>query len=133
MIKVVCALIQHRGKILIAQRSETMTNPLLWEFPGGKMQANESVFEAIIRECYEELNLRVMPLKKGKSIKHIYPHISIELVPVFCQINEMNIQLIEHKNYVFIAPEKLKDFELSAADLKIISAHKAEIDKTDLF
>lgn len=125
MIKVVCAIILKNNNILITKRSEAMANPNTWEFPGGKVHANEDFFEAIRRECLEELNLKVAPYKIGKSITHIYPYISIKLTPVFCHSKNWDIQLTEHSEYRFVSPYNLASFDLSEADVKLIEANRA--------
>lgn len=123
MVKVVCALIFKDNKILITQRSKSMSNPLKWEFPGGKIQDDESIFNAIQRECKEEMGIQVDTLKIGKSIIHSYPHISIELIPVFCSDKNQHIQLTEHIDFRYITPEELKCIDFSQADIKIIEAN----------
>ncbi|RRJ14948.1 NUDIX domain-containing protein, partial [Pseudomonas aeruginosa] len=55
VINVVGAVIYSDNKILCAQRSEHMSLPLLWEFPGGKIEKGESEEEALIREIKEEM------------------------------------------------------------------------------
>lgn len=59
VIEVVGAAIIHDGKLLAMQRSEKMTLPGLWEFPGGKIEKGESEKEALIREIQEELALEI--------------------------------------------------------------------------
>ncbi|WP_346846289.1 NUDIX domain-containing protein [uncultured Rothia sp.] len=56
-INVVGAVLLQNGKILCAQRSEHMSLPLLWEFPGGKIEAGETPQEALKRELEEELTI----------------------------------------------------------------------------
>lgn len=60
MIDVACAIIiDDEGKVLAAQRSESMSLPLKWEFPGGKLSKNETAEDCIVREIQEELNISV--------------------------------------------------------------------------
>ncbi len=56
---VVGAAILRDGLCLVAQRSATMSAPLKWEFPGGKVEADESPEHALARELYEELGARI--------------------------------------------------------------------------
>ncbi len=53
MLQVTCAIIEKNGKILCAQRSEKMNLPLKWEFPGGKIEENESLEACLKREIRE--------------------------------------------------------------------------------
>ncbi len=64
MIDVTCAIILRDGKILATQRSEKMNLPLKWEFPGGKIEQNETPGNCLQREIREELNLEIELLKK---------------------------------------------------------------------
>ncbi len=57
MLQVTCAIIEKNGKILCAQRSEKMNLPLKWEFPGGKIEENESLEACLKREIREELEI----------------------------------------------------------------------------
>ena len=58
-IHVTCAIIEKDGKVLSTQRSETMAMPLRWEFPGGKVEPNESMQTALTREIREELGAEI--------------------------------------------------------------------------
>jgi 8-oxo-dGTP diphosphatase len=52
---VVAALIEQEGRVLVAQRRADQTQPLAWEFPGGKVEPGESPSQALVREIQEEL------------------------------------------------------------------------------
>lgn len=57
MIQVVAAVIHRHGKYLVTQRSESSSHPFKWEFPGGKVEAGETLEEALQRELVEELKI----------------------------------------------------------------------------
>ena len=59
MLKVTCAIIVKRGKILVVQNGSDSDHPLKWEFPGGKINKNETVEECISREIREELEIEI--------------------------------------------------------------------------
>jgi 8-oxo-dGTP diphosphatase len=63
VIKVVCGVIVDTDKVLCVQRSESMTLPLKWEFPGGKIEQGETSEECLNRELKEELNIEVSILR----------------------------------------------------------------------
>jgi 8-oxo-dGTP diphosphatase len=63
-IKVTCAIILIGEKVLAVQRSETMSLPLKWEFPGGKIEPNESEKDCIKREIKEELDIEIGIIKR---------------------------------------------------------------------
>jgi 8-oxo-dGTP diphosphatase len=84
---VACAiLVDEFGAILATQRSSRMTLPHKWEFPGGKVEDNEHFEQAIIREVYEELNLRVSVIEQLPSFSHNYESLKITLIPFICKI-----------------------------------------------
>ncbi len=58
MTTVVAAVIERSGRILIAQRKRTGQHPLKWEFPGGKVEPDETPENAVVRELEEELGIR---------------------------------------------------------------------------
>ncbi|SRR5699024_10971244 len=120
MIQVVCAIITNRDKFLICQRSSNMKLPLKWEFPGGKIEENETNEEGLIREIYEELGLRINVNKALTSIKHNYPEFSIELIPYVSEIVSGNLKPIEHKEVRWITLEELNNFDWAAADIPIV-------------
>lgn len=57
---VVAAVIERDGRILIGQRKKEDRHPLKWEFPGGKVEANETPREALVRELREELSIEAV-------------------------------------------------------------------------
>jgi len=67
------------GEVLVARRHEHLHQGGLWEFPGGKVAAGESVLEALARELHEELGIRVEDAAPLLSIEHDYPERSVRL------------------------------------------------------
>lgn len=57
LIKVVCAAIENQGRYLITQRNPTAVFPLMWEFPGGKVEEGESDADALVRELNYRLGI----------------------------------------------------------------------------
>jgi 8-oxo-dGTP diphosphatase len=70
---VVVGLIERGSDILIAKRSIQVDHGGLWEFPGGKREANESGLEALTRELKEELGIRVTQADPCFQFEHSYP------------------------------------------------------------
>ena len=80
-IHVTCAIIEQHGFILAAQRSATMSLPLKWEFPGGKIDPGETAEECLQRELLEELELHVCLAKRLPNSTHHYPDFVIARSP----------------------------------------------------
>ena len=81
MIKVACAIILNNNKILVTQRSERMSLPLKWEFPGGKIENFETAEKCILREIMEELNIEIEILQKFEDKSFEYDAFPIKLIP----------------------------------------------------
>lgn len=119
-IKVTCAIILIGEKVLAVQRSETMALPLKWEFPGGKIEPNESEKDCIKREIKEELDIEIGIIKQLNSSFFDYPEISIELIPFLANHITGNISLKEHKQYLLLKKHELKGLDWADADLPIL-------------
>ena len=78
-IRVTCAIIHDKGKILVAQRSENMDLPLKWEFPGGKVEQGETVIAALARELMEEVGLQVLQASALMQLEYAYPEKTVLL------------------------------------------------------
>ncbi len=118
MINVVAALICKDNKILIARRATGDPNVLgKWEFPGGKVEANESEKAAIEREIKEEFELTVKA--KRFLINNIceYPEKKIDLRLYECEYLSGEFCLHDHFEYKWVEITKLIDFDLAPADV----------------
>lgn len=120
MLKVCCAIIEHQDKILVAQRSETMLLPLQWEFPGGKVEAGETVENCIVREIREELTMEVTVVKQLTAVVHHYETFSLELIPFICSCESAFFEKTEHKRVVWSDKDCLMDFDWAAADIPVV-------------
>jgi 8-oxo-dGTP diphosphatase len=61
-----------QGKVLLAKRAKHQHQGGLWEFPGGKVESGESVFDALVREFIEEVGVRITRAEPFQKIKHVY-------------------------------------------------------------
>jgi 8-oxo-dGTP diphosphatase len=117
---VACAIIVDEfGAILVTQRSLSMTLPLKWEFPGRKVEDDEIFEQTIVREVYEELNLRVSVIEQLSSFSHNYESFTITLIPFICKIEEGVIILTEHEAFCWLSPNNLLDLDWAAADIPV--------------
>lgn len=119
-LKVICAIIYFKEKVLVVQRSEKMTLPLKWEFPGGKLELNESEEDCIKREITEELNIEISLLKRLTPSFFDYPNLSIELIPFIANYANGEIILNEHKQYLLLEQQELINLDWADADLPIL-------------
>ena len=121
VIPVTCALIVENGKLLCAQRSESMALPLKWELPGGKVEANESEEDCLRREIQEELGLVVQIGGSLDSNLHtIQPDKQIRLIPFLCKIIGGTLKPTEHKAILWLDFKDLLQLDWAEADIPII-------------
>lgn len=72
-------LFDARGRVLLAQRPAGKAYAGWWEFPGGKVEAGESIGEALARELHEELGITVTQSSPWLIRRHVYPHARVRL------------------------------------------------------
>lgn len=118
---VVCAVIRRDDLYLACQRSETMREALLWEFPGGKVEMGESLVQALHREVEEELAAKVSvrgilrPSVLKQNHKVIYLH------PILCTWQDGGeFALKEHKSSQWINAKDFEKLTWCPADLDIL-------------
>ena len=131
MIQVTCALIILEDKILITQNGENSDHAYQWEFPGGKIKKDESPQECIIREIWEELELKIELKKTLKSVEHVYPKKQILLIPFICEIESGTIKLNHHIAFEWIKLSDLEDVDFSEADKRMleIAENRSQLEK----
>jgi 8-oxo-dGTP diphosphatase len=122
-IRVTCAIIEVEGRVLAVQRSQEMSLPLKWEFPGGKIELGESEEECIIREVSEELNLDIRVLKKMTTSIFDYPNVSIELIPFLATQIGGEIRLKEHIAFMYLSKDLLNTLDWAEADIPIVKEY----------
>jgi len=121
MTEVVAALIWDHDRFMICQRPAHKARGLLWEFVGGKTEPGETMEEALIRECREELGITVSVGDIFTQVIHDYPDILIRLTLFHCTIAEGKPQLLEHNDLKWILPAEIPDFDFCPADKDILS------------
>ena len=123
MIEVVAALIWRNGRFLICQRPSNKKRALQWEFVGGKVEKGEIKQQALVRECVEELALKVEPQDIFAEVTHVYPDVTVHLT-LFNAIAYGEPQLLEHNDMRWIYPSQIDDFEFCPADEDILKKIK---------
>lgn len=125
MVEVVAALITDGERFLICQRPKHKARGLLWEFVGGKVEEGETEKEALVRECREELAVRVEVGEEFFHVTHEYPDIIIELTLFYAKIIEGEITLLEHNAVKWITKEEIDKYEFCPADEEILDRIKS--------
>ena len=129
----VAAIIDKQQRILITRRSlHAPHGGGMWEFPGGKLEGDETPVAALIREIKEEVDLDVQDCNFLGEINHTYPHHSVALL-VYCVrvfqgeavAREMQMDLR------WVALNRLPDYEFPEANQQIIELISRESEVTD--
>lgn len=120
-IHVIGAIIIKDDKVFCAQRNEHASLPLKWEFPGGKVEANESLHHALQRELMEELGIHVaMNEDIYLEVSHTYDFATIKLTTIICRLQEQVPVLKEHINAKWLRLEDLLTLDWAPADIPIV-------------
>lgn len=120
MIEVCCAIILNDAKILAVQRGPESNHSWQWEFPGGKIHAEETPTQCIVREIEEELTIQIEVLAPLKAIEFDYGSKQIRLIPFVCTIIDGDIILTEHVAKRWFDFGEWTTMDWSGADRKLI-------------
>lgn len=121
MLKVVAALIMKDGKILIAKRSTGNKDVIgKWEFPGGKVEENETEEQAIEREIKEEFDILVRAEKFITNVISKDKKSEIDLKLYLCKYIDGKIKLNDHSEYKWVDKDDILDFDLADLDVELV-------------
>ena len=121
MIRVVAALIVRDGKVLCAQRPVDKQEGGLWEFPGGKIEVDESPEQALKREIQEELDVDINVLAWHQQVLH--PRQSkIVLDFYWAEIESGELVALEHQAIRWCEPTELSTLEWAPADIPVVNS-----------
>ena len=126
MVDVVAALIRDGERFLICKRPAHKARALMWECPGGKVEAGESPRDALIRECREELDITLDVGGLYMQVTHEYPDIQIRLSLYEAVIASGELRGKEHEALCWILPREIPDYEFCPADVDIIHRIRRE-------
>ena len=121
-IRVVGAMIDRDGRYLITQRPPTASLPLLWEFPGGRVETGETDEAALARELREEMRIEVAVGERVIHVEHAYASYDIDFCVYRCRLKgEGTIEHLRVHDHRWVRPEELDLYEFPAADEKTIA------------
>ncbi len=120
MTEVVAALIWKGNRFLACQRAENKARGLLWEFPGGKVEAGETRESALARECREELGIEIDVGEIFAEVFHEYPDMKVHLTLFNAEITEGEPKLLEHNALRWITTGEMDELDFCPADSPIL-------------
>ncbi len=115
-IRVVAAEIERDGHYLITQRRPEGVLPLLWEFPGGRVECGESDPEALARELGENLHANVKIVEEVLSVEREYDAYIIDFHVYRCDLLDCQAQPRKVHDLRWVTVAELEQYEFPAAD-----------------
>ncbi|WP_227394942.1 (deoxy)nucleoside triphosphate pyrophosphohydrolase [Jeotgalibacillus aurantiacus] len=121
-VKVVAAVIENQqNEILCALRSEDMSIPNKWEFPGGKVEEGENLQEALVREIKEELNCDIKAHEVIHENVHEYETFVIQLIAIRAELIKGEPVATEHAKLIWMHRNYLDSLIWAPADIPAVS------------
>lgn len=125
-IQVAAAIIARQGRYLITRRKAGTHLGGLWEFPGGKREAGESLKDCLRREVREELGLEITEPVPFQTIRHDYPEKSVELHFFRCTIMTGAAQRLGCDDLKWVTAKELASIDFPPADRALVTALQDE-------
>jgi len=117
---VTAAIIKKDNKILIAKRKEGHLASK-WEFPGGKLESNETPEDCLKRELYEEFGIDTKIGKLLATSIYEYPHIKIKLMAYDVEYISGEFRLNDHQEIRWVKKEDLSHYDFAPADISLVN------------
>ena len=121
-IRVVAAVIEQDGKYLITQRMPHAIMPLLWEFPGGKVEPGETDAVALARELAEEMAIAVHVGDELLGVVKEYERYMLDFHVYLCNLLSDSIQKIGVNDFKWVTSDEMEKYPFPAADQETVEA-----------
>jgi 8-oxo-dGTP diphosphatase len=120
MILVTAAILIKDNSVLIAKRKSSDSLPNKWEFPGGKIEDNETAEQCLIRELKEEFGINIKITSYFGDSIYQYPEFKIKLIAFHCKWLDGQIVSSAHDEYKWVRIEKLDKYDFADADIPLV-------------
>lgn len=121
MINVVAAVIRDSDKYLIGRRRSGKSLAGKWEFPGGKVEDDETPKEALQREILEELGINVAVKEELTTVEHRYNEIAIRLKAFHVSTEQIPLSSTDHDILEWVTIPEMHRYDMAEADLPLIA------------
>ena len=115
-VRVVAAVISVDEKYLITQRRKTAVLPNLWEFPGGRVEPDESDADALAREIAERLGVAIEVGQMISYVRHPYEHYIVDLHLYECRLLTLDLTAKAVQAFRWISSDEFDDYAFAPAD-----------------
>jgi len=115
-IRVVAAVIADEGRYLITQRRPTAVLPLLWEFPGGRVEPNESDTDALKREVRHRLSVDIEVGELISFVSHPYEHYVVDLYLYECKVTAGELRALNVHDFRWATSDEFDQYPFTPAD-----------------
>lgn len=115
-IRVVAAVVERDGKYLITQRRQTAVLPLLWEFPGGRVEEGETDASALAREVQERLGARISVGQLISFVSHPYEYYTVDLFLYECTLLSEELSARGVSDFRWAASNEFDQYPFTPAD-----------------
>lgn len=116
VIRVVAAVVEKGGRYLITQRRPTAVLPLMWEFPGGKVEAGETDAQALKREVRHRLGADIEVGKLISFVSHPYDHYVVDLFLYECRLVKEGLEPLAVNAFQWVASADFDRYPFTPAD-----------------
>ncbi len=120
-IHVAACVIRRTDRVLIARRRPDQMLGGLWEFPGGKQEAGETIEQTAVREIAEEIGIEIRVVRKLGAIKHAFSHFKMTLHVFECRPLRGRVRAVTVDAVKWVSIPDLQDYPFPAADHKIVA------------
>jgi len=115
-IRVVAAVIEQDGRYLITQRRATAVLPLMWEFPGGRVEEGETDASALKREVHHRLDADIEVGKLISFVSHPYEHYVVDLFLYECRLFAQTLEVRNVNAYRWVTSAEFDQYPFTPAD-----------------
>jgi len=115
-LRVVAAVVEQDGRYLITQRRPNAVLPMLWEFPGGKVEDGETQEDALRREMRERLDVGVDVGQLISFVSHRYEHYTVDLYLYDCTLHHEELERKAVNDFRWVTSHEFDQYQFTPAD-----------------
>ena len=116
-IRVVAAVVEREGRYLITQRREEAVLPSLWEFPGGRVESQETDGEALARELLHRLGANASVGELISFVSHPYDKYTVDLYLYQCEISDdSDLECLAVQDFRWVTSDEFDRYSFTPAD-----------------